>query len=168
MAPPRVVLNRSVGASMFFIFLMYGGMMNAVYYIAIWFQAAQGQSAKEAGIRTIPMVLALVLCGIVAAGITQRIGYYVPALLISPVLASVGAGLLSTLVPTSGPRIWIGYQIIYGLGLGAGAQTSTLASQTVLATIRRCPWDSDKSLGAATWRFHLPCSWPEYLFPRAD
>lgn len=107
-------------------------MMCAVYYLAIWFQAAQGQSAKEAGIRSIPMVASLILCGIVAAVITQKIGYYVPALLVAPVLASIGSGLLSTLTPHSSSAAWIGFQIVYGLGVGAGAQSASMAAQTVL------------------------------------
>ncbi|KAH7071189.1 putative aflatoxin efflux pump [Paraphoma chrysanthemicola] len=133
MAPPRVVLNRSVGASMFFTFMSSGAMMCAIYYLAIWFQAAQGQSAMHAGIRTIPLVVSLVLTGIVIAVFTQKIGYYVPAMLLAPVLASIGSGLLSTLVPASGAGTWIGYQILYGIGVGAGAQSATLAAQTVLS-----------------------------------
>jgi hypothetical protein len=132
MAPPRVVLNRSVGASMFFTFMSSGAMMCLVYYLAIWFQAAQGQSAMDAGIRTIPLVISLVLAGIVAAVITQKIGYYVPAMLFASVVASVGAGMLATLTPSSGTRAWMGYQILYGIGVGAGAQSANLAAQTVL------------------------------------
>jgi hypothetical protein len=132
MAPPRVVLNRSVGSSMFFTFMSSGGMMCAVYYLAIWFQAAQGQSAMQAGIRTIPMVVSLVVIGIVVAIATQKIGYYVPALLVAPVLAATGTGMLSTLTPSSSRAEWIGYQILYGFGIGAGAQSASLASQTVL------------------------------------
>ncbi|KAF1847688.1 MFS general substrate transporter, partial [Cucurbitaria berberidis CBS 394.84] len=132
LAPPRIVLNRSVGGSMIFVFFLGGGMMSAVYYLSIWFQAAQGQSAMEAGIRTIPMVLSLVLFGILNAVFTQKIGYYVPAMLASPVIASVAAGLLSTLTPGVGSAKWIGYQILYGVGLGFGAQTANLAVQTVL------------------------------------
>jgi MFS family permease len=132
MAPPRVILNRSVGGAMFFVFVMAGGMMNAVYYLAIWFQAAQGQSAMQAGVRTIPLVLPLILIGIVTAIVTQKIGYYVPAMLASPVFASIASGLLSTLTPASSASKWIGYQVFYGIGLGMGAQTANLASQTVL------------------------------------
>ncbi|OAL43139.1 MFS general substrate transporter [Pyrenochaeta sp. DS3sAY3a] len=146
MAPKRVVLNRSVGGSMLFTFLLSGGMMSAVYYITIWFQAAQGQSAMQSGIRTIPMVLSLVLFGIVTAVITQKIGYYVPAMLISPVLASIGGGLLSTLTPSAGKGMWIGFQVLYGLGIGAGAQTANLAAQTVLAR-------SDVALGTSMMFF---------------
>ncbi|RYO21115.1 Efflux pump [Alternaria arborescens] len=146
MAPPRVILNRSMGGAMLFIFLLAGGMMNAVYYLAIWFQAAQGQSAMQAGVRTIPMVLSLVLFGIITAVATQKIGYYVPAMLLSPILASIASGLLSTLTPHSHASKWIGYQVFYGCGLGVGAQTANLVAQTVLPR-------SDVSLGMAMMFF---------------
>ncbi|KAF1943978.1 putative aflatoxin efflux pump [Clathrospora elynae] len=132
MAPPRVVMNRSVGGSMLFVFFMSGAMMNAISYISIWFQAAQGQPAMQAGIRTIPMVLSLVFFGIISAVFTQKIGYYVPAMLLSPIFASIASGLLSTLTPHSGASKWIGYQVFYGIGLGIGAQSANLAAQTVL------------------------------------
>ena len=132
MAPTRVVLNRSVGGSMLFVFLISGGMMLVIYYLSIWFQAAQGQSAKEAGIRIIPLVLSLVVGGIVGAIFTERVGYYVPAMLLSSPLCAVGGGMLSTLTPSAGSSHWIGYQVIYGFGIGCGFQTSTLAPQNVL------------------------------------
>ncbi|KAI4713719.1 hypothetical protein J4E89_001166 [Alternaria sp. Ai002NY15] len=142
MAPPRVILNRSMGGAMLFIFLLAGGMMNTVYYIAIWFQAAQGQSAMQAGVRTIPLCTSLIVFGIITAVITQKIGYYVPALLLSAVIASIASGLLSTLTPESSAREWIGYQVFYGCGLGFGAQTANLVPQTILPR-------SDVSLGMA-------------------
>ncbi|KAI4937665.1 hypothetical protein J4E85_000100 [Alternaria conjuncta] len=142
MAPPRVILNRSMGGAMLFIFLLAGGMMNTVYYIAIWFQAAQGQSAMQAGVRTIPLCTSLIVAGIITAVITQKIGYYVPAMLLSAVVASIASGLLSTLTPESSAGEWIGYQIFYGCGLGFGAQTANLVPQTILPR-------SDVSLGMA-------------------
>ena len=63
----------------------------------------------HACISTIPLVLSLVILSIVAAICTEKIGYYVPAMLLSPVLCSIGAGLLSTLSPSSGHNAWIGY-----------------------------------------------------------
>jgi MFS family permease len=146
MAPPRVVLNCSMAGAMLFIFVLAGGMMNAVYYLAIWFQAAQGQSAMQAGVRTIPMVLSLVFFGIITAVVTQKIGYYVPAMLLSPILASIASGLLSTLTPHSNASKWIGYQVFYGCGLGVGAQTANLVAQTVLPR-------SDVSIGMAMMFF---------------
>ena len=132
MAPTRVVLNRSVAGSMTFMFLLSGGLMSVIYYLSVWFQAAKDDSAMHAGISTLPLVLSLVVMSIVAAIFTQKIGYYVPAMLLSPVLCSIGAGLLSTLSPSSGHKAWIGYQILYGFGIGCGFQTSNLPAQNVL------------------------------------
>ena len=86
----------------------------------------------HAGISTIPLVLSLVVMSIVAAIFTQKIGHYVPAMLLSPVLCSIGAGLLSTLSSSSGHIAWVGYQVLYGFGIGCGFQTSNLPAQNVL------------------------------------
>ena len=45
---------------------------------------------------------------------------------------SIGAGLLTTLQVDTGAGKWIGYQIIYGLGLGWCFQIPNLAAQTAL------------------------------------
>ncbi|KAE8451274.1 hypothetical protein EG329_004439 [Mollisiaceae sp. DMI_Dod_QoI] len=132
MAPTRVVLNRSVAGSMFFMFLLSGALMSIVYYLAIWFQSAKGDSPIHSGISTIPLLLSMVVFSIPNAILTQKIGYYVPALLLAPVLCATGAGLLSTLTPSSDHSKWIGYQVLYGFGLGCGFQTSTLPPQNVL------------------------------------
>lgn len=132
MAPMRVVLNRSVGGSMLFIFLVSGAMMVVVYYLSIWFQAAQGKSAKESGIRTIPLVLSMTVMGIFSAIFTEKVGFYNPAMLLCPILSAIGGGMLSTLTPAAASSHWIGYQVIFGFGVGSGFQTSTLAPQTVL------------------------------------
>lgn len=45
---------------------------------------------------------------------------------------SVGAGLLTTFQVDTGEAKWIGYQIIYGIGLGLCFQVPNLVAQTVL------------------------------------
>jgi len=132
MAPTRVILNRSMAGSMYFMFLISGSMMSTIYYLTIWFQAAKNTSAVRSGIDTLPIVLSFIIMGILAAVLTQKIGYYVPSMLISVVLCSVGNGLLSTLSISSGKSTWIGYQVLYGFGIGFGFQTSMLPPQNVL------------------------------------
>ncbi|KAL3473826.1 major facilitator superfamily domain-containing protein [Aspergillus californicus] len=132
MIPARVVFNRSIASSMLFMFLIAGAMMSVVYYINIWFQVVKEVSATRAGLSTIPMVLSLVIMSVISAAFTQRIGYYVPSMLVAPVLCSIGSGLLSTLAANSNHRYWISYQVLFGLGIGCGFQTSNLAAQAVL------------------------------------
>lgn len=132
MAPARILLNRSIAGSMFFGFLIYGGTMAVTYYLAIWFQAVKGDSAMKAGIKTLPTILAMVIISGPVAKFTERTGYYVPSMLLSPVLVATGAGLLSTMTRFSNRSYWIGYQVIFGLGLGSGFQQANLVSQAVL------------------------------------
>jgi MFS family permease len=142
MAPPRVVLNRNVAGSMIFTFLNYGAVMAIGYYLAIWFQVAKGLSAMHAGINTIPMVVAMVVASVISAKITQRIGYYIPAIIVCTVISSIGAGLLSTMTRFSDHSYWIGYQVLFGVGLGCGGQQASLAMQKALPK-------KDVSLGLA-------------------
>ncbi|KAJ8115453.1 hypothetical protein OPT61_g2905 [Boeremia exigua] len=132
MAPPRVVLNRSVLGSLIFTFFNYGSVMAIAYYLAIWFQVIKGLSATHAGINTIPMVIAMVIASIISAKITQRIYYYIPGMIVCSILSAIGAGMLSTMTQYSDHSKWIGFQVLFGLGLGCGGQQASLAAQTVL------------------------------------
>lgn len=101
-------------------------------YLPIWFQAIEGVSAVESGIRTIPLVLALVVGAISAGQLTGRIGYYTPFMFVSACIMPIGAGLITTFGLHTSEGIWIGYQIIAGFGMGMGMQQGALAAQTVL------------------------------------
>lgn len=78
------------------------------------------------------MILALVLMSIVAGGLVTALGYYAPFMIVSSVLMAIGAGLISTFEVDTGKAGWIGYQIVYGFGVGFGMQQSLIAAQTVL------------------------------------
>jgi MFS family permease len=67
-----------------------------------------------------------------SGGITQKMGYYVPSMLVSPAIMTIGEGLLSTLHQHSPSSRWVAYQFLAGFGLGFGMQTAGLAMQTVL------------------------------------
>lgn len=79
-----------------------------------------------------PVVLSLVVASFVSGFITQRIGYYVPTMILCPCIMSVGLGLMSTFQLDTGSSQWIGYQFLCGFGLGLGMQTSGLVVQRIL------------------------------------
>lgn len=130
--PPRIVKMRSIAASIWFAFFNGAAMMVMIYYLPIWFQAVKGFSAFDSGLALLPLVLSTVF-GTISAGIcVSKLGYYTPFFLLSSVVAPIGAGLISTFdLDTSSAR-WIGYQIIFGLGLGFGTQQAVVVVQTVL------------------------------------
>ena len=106
--------------------------MVLIYYLPIWFQAVKGVSAVQSGIHTLPLVLSLVVGSILSGVITQKTGYYVGQLYASTILTAIGAGLLTTLTVDISSGKWIGYQIIYGFGLGLGMQQAGMSAQTCL------------------------------------
>ncbi|KAK3373155.1 major facilitator superfamily domain-containing protein [Lasiosphaeria ovina] len=130
--PPRILRSRTVWASALYAFGLGASFFIAVYFIPIWFQGVKGDSAVGSGIRNLPMMLSAVLLSIVAGIAVTAQGQYAPFLILGTVLMSVGAGLLSTWMPDTGQASWIGYQIVFGVGVGMCLQQPVVAVQTVL------------------------------------
>lgn len=140
--PARVITQRSVFLAAMFTFFIAGSMLMLVYYLPIWFQTVKLVDPLKSGIYTLPLVLSLVVSSILNGIGTQKLGYYVPSMLLSPSIMAVGEGLLSTLTRSSPQAAWVGFQFLSGFGLGMGMQTGSLAVQTVLPA-------GDLSIGVA-------------------
>ncbi|KAJ4133342.1 hypothetical protein NW754_016151 [Fusarium falciforme] len=144
--PPRIVSQRSVACGIVYAMCIGGGMISLLYTLPIWFQAIKGTSAIQSGIDTIPLVLSLVVGAIMSGAIITRTGYYVPWMFVATILTSVGSGLMTTFKTNTGHSAWIGYQVLFGLGLGTGMQQPSMAAQTVLS-------QSDVSIGISLMFF---------------
>ena len=129
--PPRILKKRSIACGCWYVFCLGGSFFIFIYYLPIWFQAIKGTSAVESGIRNLPMILSLVLISIFAGIAITILGYYTPFMIASSVIMSIGAGLLSTFKVDTGHSMWIGYQAVFGLGIGLGMQQPMIAAQTV-------------------------------------
>ena len=131
--PPRILRQRSMAFGAFYAFLLGASFFIMIFYVPIWFQAIKGVSATKSGIMSIPMVLGLVVFSLLGGVGMTVFGYYVPFFYLSTIFSAVGAGLLSTFTTTTGHSEWIGYQVIYGAGIGLGFQLAIIASQVVLS-----------------------------------
>ena len=131
--PPRIFTQRSIAAGMWSQFCVGSAMMSMVYYTPIWFQAIKDVNAIKSGIETLPMILALVIAGVSSGILVNRIGYYAPFMIANGVVMSIGAGLITTWRPDTTHPKWIGYQVIFGFGIGLGMQQASLAAQAVLS-----------------------------------
>lgn len=130
--PPRIMKQRSLAMGALFAFCLGGGLISMLYSIAIWFQAVKGTSAVQSGIDSLATVLALVVGTILSGTVVEKTGYYVPWMINASIFMSIGAGLITTFRVSTGHAMWIGYQVLFGLGLGIGMQQPSLAAQTVL------------------------------------
>ncbi|KAL0935880.1 major facilitator superfamily transporter [Colletotrichum truncatum] len=131
--PTRLLRNRSFASCLWYGFSLSSAQMVILYYLPIWFQAIQGVSARESGVRLLPMVLALIISGVFAGIGASLLGYIPPFMIMGTVLASTGAGMLYTFKPETENAKWIGYQVLFGLGTGAGVQQSIVGVQVALA-----------------------------------
>ncbi|KAL8836551.1 MAG: hypothetical protein Q9170_002871 [Blastenia crenularia] len=130
--PIRIIKQRSMATAAWFTFCLGASFFILIYYVPIWFQAIKGVTATKSGIMVLPMILSLVLISIISGAGVTILGYYTPFMIISSILMAIGVGLMSTWSTTTNHSLWIGYQVIYGLGIGFGMQQPLMAAQTVL------------------------------------
>ncbi|KAJ5096909.1 MFS transporter [Penicillium angulare] len=130
--PPRVIKNRNIWGATWYGGFMGAGMFIVIYYLPIWFQAVKGTSAEQSGIDNLPSLVGMVLFAIIGGVISSTVGYYTPLILISSVITSISAGLLTTLKPNSGIGPWFGYQVLLSAGIGLGAQNMMLVASVAV------------------------------------
>lgn len=99
---------------------------------ALYFQAIQGVSAVQAGIKILPLLLSTVVMSIISGGVITAVGYYSVIVVPCMLLFTVGTGMITTWHVDTPMSEWFGYQVIAGLGIGAGFQVPVLVVQTVL------------------------------------
>lgn len=144
--PVRIAGQRSIASSAFFSMCVGASFFTMVYYLPIWFQAIRGASATSSGIDTLPMMISTTVGNIIGGAFVQVTGYYTPMMYALPPIASVGAGLMTTWTVDVSTGRWIGYQILFGLGIGLGMQQSMVAAQASLPL-------ADTAIGTSTMMF---------------
>ncbi|KAI4695566.1 hypothetical protein J4E81_005892 [Alternaria sp. BMP 2799] len=102
-----------------------------IFYLPFYFQAIKGTTAEESGIRTIAYLVSITVSSIVIGGLITLVGWYAPFMWFGSAIFAIGAGMLYTLTVHSPPGQWIGYQILAGIGAGAGVQIPFVAVQVV-------------------------------------
>ncbi|KAG5928947.1 hypothetical protein E4U60_007564 [Claviceps pazoutovae] len=130
--PPRLLMHRSVVAGFLTTIAIGSAQYIFVYYIPIWFQTVRGVNAVDSGIQLLPLMISFVVASIVGGLVNQRIGYYTALGIFGSSVMAVGAGLMTTWHLDISQGKVIGYQILFGFGMGLAFQTPNLAVQTVL------------------------------------
>jgi predicted MFS family arabinose efflux permease len=144
-APPSVLFERTSFACLVCNFCSYGAWLALIYYLPLYWQAVEGLSATQAGLRLLPGIGAVV-CGSLFAGfvssplpeekpfadlrqVMQRTGKYYTLTLgcyIGATLAFIPIILSTGFLFHSLPGIWAGL-VLCGFSTGIGG-TSTLVA----------------------------------------
>ncbi|PWY88166.1 putative efflux pump antibiotic resistance protein [Aspergillus heteromorphus CBS 117.55] len=131
--PPRLVSNRNILGLIGYIVGNSGGLFVFVYYLPIWLQAIKGFSASKSGLSILPTQLGVVIASLAGGVLVTFVGYYTPFLIISSLMAVAGAGILSSLHPSSSLASILGYQVVLSLGIGLGSQNAMVVPSVVCA-----------------------------------
>ncbi|KAL8682709.1 MAG: hypothetical protein Q9186_001305 [Xanthomendoza sp. 1 TL-2023] len=125
----RLLKMRVIWVGCLYAIFIAGGFFALLYYLPIYFQSVSGVSPSDSGIRNIPLVVGTAIFTILSGALISIFGHYVPIMIISSVLGTVGAGLIYTLGVGSPASHWIGYQALTGIGLGLGFQIPISVAQ---------------------------------------
>ncbi|KAL8728917.1 MAG: hypothetical protein Q9166_005084 [cf. Caloplaca sp. 2 TL-2023] len=127
----RILKQRNVAALSAFIFFLNSANFLLVYNLPIYFQAIDNASPISSGIRNLPLVLTTGICVMIGGGLVGKVGYFQPFLILGAILATIGAGLMYSLDIGSSAGEYIGYQILFGAGLGIAIQVPVIAAQAL-------------------------------------
>lgn len=75
----------------------------------------------------------MIMCSALGGLLVNLLGYYTPLMFLGSGLLTIGCGLCTTFKVHTDRSIWIGYQVIIGVGAGVGFQQCYNALQTVLS-----------------------------------
>lgn len=130
--PPSLARNRDIWLTVSYAMCITGGVYVAVLYLPVWFQAVLGRSALSSATMLTPLIAGYVVCSVIAGILTSAIGYYNPGMIAGTVLAIAGSALLVTVdLNTTTARV-VGYQLLYGFGVGFGFGQPSYVVQTIL------------------------------------
>lgn len=110
--PPRLMKSRQQIAATLFTYVFGGSFFVMIYYLPNWFQAVQGVSAMESGIRNLPFLLGTTVMTIVSGAMITILWWHTPWAFFCTSFMAVGAGLMTTLKVDSGAAKWFGYRYV--------------------------------------------------------
>jgi hypothetical protein len=117
-----------------------------VYFIPLYFQFVRQDSALEAGVRLLPLVIFLVVTIVVNGFVMTANGRYMPWFLSGGALGLIGSALLFTVdVNTSNAKLY-GYSILIGTGAGCFLQLPFSVVQSLVP-----PESIPKAIGFVTF-----------------
>ncbi|KAK7544346.1 membrane transporter [Phyllosticta citribraziliensis] len=129
-APGHIIFERSLFASYICNFCAFGGYMAALFYVPLYFQVVNGDSATQAGLRLIPAIICGVSGSLFGGFYMQRTGKYYYITIIAYSTLTIGAAALLFFSGVVGLSSIAGMMVglcISGIGNGIGVTTSLIA-----------------------------------------
>ena len=139
--PLRLFKNHTFSLTSALGFIIGAGMFGAIVMLPLYLQVVKGNSATEAGLKLIPLMLGIVITSIFSGKAITKTGKYKKFPIAGTIIMTAGLALMTTLgVDTPYWQIAI-FAAMVGMGLGLSMQTMVVALQNSI---------DFKDLGVAT------------------
>ncbi|KAI0143667.1 major facilitator superfamily domain-containing protein [Xylariaceae sp. FL1272] len=127
--PYSMISRQAVWSAGLYQAILLSVLYGSVFYLPIYFQAINGSSAILSGVYLLPAIVPQLIFAVGSGFLLGKVGYVIPFAIFSTVLLSNANGLYSLLQPGSPTGWWVGFQVLGGVGSGAGLQVAIIATQ---------------------------------------
>jgi hypothetical protein len=127
--PLRLFKNQTFSLTSALGFIIGAGMFGAIVMLPLYLQVVKGDSATQAGLKLIPLMLGIVSMSIMSGKQISATGKYKIFPIIGAGIMTIGLLLMSTLTEDTSFWILSGFAILVGAGLGLSMQTIVIALQ---------------------------------------
>ncbi|KAK0247424.1 hypothetical protein B0A54_08360 [Friedmanniomyces endolithicus] len=132
MVPFALLTNKIIWSAAGNMAFVLASILVADFYLSIYFQAVHNDSPLMSGVHLLPTCLGIVLFTIISGVMIGKLGYYLPWTVSGSAISAIGYGLLSLLSPTTPAAMWIGFQVLYGVGSGCTTIAGYIAVQNLV------------------------------------
>ncbi|KAI8650581.1 MFS domain-containing protein [Fusarium keratoplasticum] len=114
------------------IFLSGGIILTIIYYIPLYFQFIRGDGALDAGIRLLPLIIAMVVTCMVSGVLLPKTPRFSPWYIVGSALVLIGTALMYTVNEATKNANIYGYNILIGVGAGCYIVTGFTVVQSLV------------------------------------
>lgn len=133
MVQGRLLRNRTILTNSGYLFFLAGIFFPLEYILPVQFQSVDGTSASQSGVRLIPLILGVSISTIITSVALTYWCHFKPFLFAGSLLDTVGVICIYNLNARLTTSMWIGLQILTGMGIGMGFQIPLIANQAAVA-----------------------------------
>ena len=130
--PLRLFKNHTFSLTSALGFIIGAGMFGAIVMLPLYLQVVKGNSATEAGLKLIPLMIGIVSMSIFSGKKISATGKYKIFPILGTAIMTIGLVLMSTLNEDTSFAILSIYAVLVGAGLGLSMQTIVIALQNAV------------------------------------
>ncbi|KPC92640.1 MFS transporter, partial [Streptomyces sp. NRRL F-6602] len=132
MLPMRLFRNPVFSVCAVLSFIVGFAMLGALTFLPTYLQYVDGDSATFSGVRTLPMVVALLAASVLSGTVVGRTGRYRIFPVVGSLVMALGLFLLSRMDADTSDWLESLYMVVLGAGIGLSMQVLTIVVQNTV------------------------------------